>query len=220
MGETEREAEDMIRTWIADIKELTKKEKYLQYYKKVPEFRREKADRILSEGGKALSVGAWTLLEMMRSEYGVKAEAVYNLSHSGDYALCSIDDCGRTDIMLGCDVEGIKEMREGVAKRFFCESEFRYIMRQKTEKKRAEEFYRYWVLKESFMKATRLGMKLGLDRFEIQVAGEERPRLLRQPEEFPEMFFFQEYEIEGIAYKIAVCSNADTISKEIKHVIL
>lgn len=36
----------MIRTWIADVTSLLEKEKYLQYYKIVPDFRKEKADKI------------------------------------------------------------------------------------------------------------------------------------------------------------------------------
>lgn len=205
----------MIRTWLADATILLEKQKYLQYYKKVPDFRKEKADKIVSEEGKALSIGVWTLLERMRETYGIKRDAVYNLSHSGKYVLCSIDDSGKRNLKLGCDIEGVKEIREGVARRFFCESEFRYIMRQETDAKKAEEFYRYWVLKESFIKATRLGMKLGLDQFEIKVESGCRPYLLRQPEAFPEPYYFQEYELTDIPYKMAVCSNTDEISKEI-----
>ena len=90
---------------------------------------------------------------------------------------------------------------------FFCASEFQRIVEQNTEVERAEEFYRYWVLKESFMKATRLGMKLGLDQFEIGFSKEGSPYLLKQPEEFPQRYYFKEYTIADIPYKIAVCSN-------------
>ena len=51
----------MIRTWIADVTSLLEKEKYLQYYKIVPDFRKEKADKIVYQEGKALSVGVWVL---------------------------------------------------------------------------------------------------------------------------------------------------------------
>ncbi len=42
----------MIRTWIADVTSLLEKEKYLQYYKIVPDFRKEKADKLFTRKGK------------------------------------------------------------------------------------------------------------------------------------------------------------------------
>lgn len=66
----------MIRTWIADVTSLLEKEKYLQYYKIVPDFRKEKADKIVYQEGKALSVGVWVLYEKMRRTYGLSKNAV------------------------------------------------------------------------------------------------------------------------------------------------
>lgn len=199
---------------------LLEKEKYLQYYKEAPGFRREKADKIIHWEGKALSIGVWALLERMRKEYGVGEETVYNLSHSGKYALCSLDDSGRTDVKLGCDIEGVKEVRLEVARRFFCISEFQRVAGRKTEREKADEFYRFWVLKESFMKATRLGMKLGLDQFEIRAEEGEAPYLIRQPEEFPETYYFKEYGALNPFYKIAVCSDSRDISEKIIKIVL
>lgn len=210
----------MIRTWIADITSLLEKEKYLQYYKIVPGFRKEKADKIVYQEGKALSVGVWVLYEKMRRTYGLSKNAVFNLSHSGQYVLCSVVDSERQIWHLGCDIEGVKQVRLDVARRFFCASEFQRIVEQNTEAERAEEFYRYWVLKESFMKATRLGMKLGLDQFEIGFSKEGSPYLLKQPEEFPQRYYFKEYTIADIPYKIAVCSNCSEFSKTIEKIEL
>ena len=54
-----------------------------------------------------------------------------------------------------------------LAKRFFCRSEYEDIFRCDSKEERAEKFCRYWVLKESFMKATRKGMALKMSSFEI-----------------------------------------------------
>lgn len=210
----------MIRTWIADVTGLLEKEKYLQYYKKIPDFRKDKADKILYQEGKALSVGVWILYEKMRAAYGISEHAIFNLSHSGNYVLCSLDDSEKREISLGCDLEKIKQVRMEVANRFFCESEFQKIVQQDTEERRAELFYRYWVLKESFMKATRLGMKLGLDQFEITFSEEGEPYLLKQPKKFPQKYYFKEYEVEGIPYKIAVCSNDCDFSELVEKIKL
>lgn len=109
----------MIRTWIADVTSLLEKEKYLQYYKIVPDFRKEKADKIVYQEGKALSVGVWVLYEKMRRTYGLSKNAVFNLSHSGQYVLCSVVDSERQIWHLGCDIEGVKQVRLDVARRFF-----------------------------------------------------------------------------------------------------
>lgn len=210
----------MIRTWVADVTSLLKKEKYLQYYKKVPDFRKEKADKIICQEGKALSIGVWILYEQMREAYDISEDLVFNLSHSGHYALCSIADIESNATYLGCDIEGVKQVRLDVARRFFCTSEFQRILEQNTEEERAEEFYRYWVLKESFMKATRLGMKLGLDQFEIAFSKEGNPYLIKQPEEFPQKYYFKEYEVADIPCKIAVCSNCGEFSNTIEKIEL
>lgn len=210
----------MVRTWLADVSALLEKEKYCYYYKRVPEERQRKADRIAAQEGKALSVGAWILFQRMREEYELGKDVVYNLSHSGKYALCSVDDSGDQNVQLGCDIEEIKQLRLRVAKHFFCESEIRSILNQETEQQQREVFYRYWVLKESFMKATRLGMKLGLDQFEIKIEEGKVPYLVRQPDAFQGKYYYQEYKIENIPYRMAVCTSNSDISKEVCKIIL
>ena len=44
----------------------------------------------------------------------------------------------------------------------------------------ADAFFRYWVLKESFMKAVRLGMKLDTRKFEIEFDKEDHPVLVKK----------------------------------------
>lgn len=94
---------------------------------------------------------------------------------------------------------------------FFCASESQRIVEQNTEVERAEEFYRYWVLKESFMKATRLGMKLGL--ISLRLDCKEGSPYHKQPEEF-QRYYFKEYTIADIPYKIAGGSNCSEFSIE------
>ena len=155
----------MIQTWIADVTALLEKQKYLQCYNRVPEHRQKKADRLRMQEDKALSVGAWTLLQKMEKEYSLQGNFIYNISHSGNCVLCSVEDGTSKSSKLGCDLEKVGEPNIKIAERFFCESEYRLI-REYDEKRQREMFYRYWVLKESFMKATRMGMELGMDQFE------------------------------------------------------
>ncbi|MCU6687420.1 4'-phosphopantetheinyl transferase superfamily protein [Dorea acetigenes] len=204
----------MIQTWAADITPLCESSIYRKYYNLVPDFRKEKADKIQDMQGKAQSVGVWILLMRMREAYGISGETVFNLSHSGQYVLCSVDD-GKgvfPEVKLGCDIEvagEYNEKRQRLAERFFSEGEVSYILSKKTEEEKRQAFYRLWVLKESFMKATRLGMKLDMRSFEVQFDSEDGAVLARQPEAIKDVWHYQEYEIEGIEAKIAVCSTAD-----------
>ena len=200
----------MIRIWMADVSALLQEETYEKYYERVPLFRKEKADQLRFQNDKALSVGAWTLLMMMREEYQLSEENVFNLSHSGTHVLCAVDDTGSGSIMVGCDLEEIKEERLKIAERFFCESEYKYILEH------PGSFYRYWVLKESFMKATRYGMKLGLNDFEIKYENPNEPVLVMKPEYIDGDYYFKEYDVTPLSYKVAVCASEKNFDDEIK----
>lgn len=195
----------MIQTWIADVTPLLDEQVCRTYYNRLPGWRREKANK-LKGLKRAQSVGAWALYQRMRELYEVSDTEVYNLSHSGRYALCAVETEANKDTKLGCDVEMIKNIRSGVARRFFCSDEEAYIMNQKTKERQAEEFYRYWVLKESFIKAVREGLKLDLRSFEIRIEDGE-PVLVCQPEKYPEKYYYKEYELEAKDAKCAVCST-------------
>ena len=73
-------------------------------------------------------------------------------------------------------------------------------MSGKTPEERADIFYRYWVLKESFLKATRFGMKLSLDSFEIRLGNP--PVLIRKPDLFRQDYYYREYEHPNKLYKM------------------
>lgn len=204
----------MIRTWMAEVTPLLEKAVYRKCYEKIPAFRREKADKIVPLEDKALSVGAWLLYENVREKSGAFEEAPFNLSHSGRIVLCSIEDSGERNVKVGCDIEEIKKLHTKLIKRYFLKSEKEFILNKQTEEEKRVAFYRYWVLKESFMKATRYGMKLGLDTFEI-LCDDNGARLLRQPKEICEKFYFKEYEI-NLPYRVAVCSTSDVFAEKIE----
>lgn len=204
----------MIDTWLADVRPLYKESCYRHYYERLPKFRKEKADRLRQQQNKAQSAGAWLLLEEIRTRHKISDSAVYNFSHSEDYVLCSVDTEGRTGIQVGCDIEKIREDRINLARHFFCRSEYEDLLKSRTTEERIEKFYRYWVLKESFMKATREGMRLPLSAFEIQLS--DPPLLKRKPEQFPDQYYYREYPLDGFPYRVAVCSNCPDIDSKIQ----
>lgn len=210
----------MIETWAADITPLLEEKEYYRYYAQLPEWRKAKAEALRQPSLRAQSVGAGILLERMKETYKLSEKLKYNLSHSGIYALCSVvvpeergipeslagQREGENSVSLGCDVEMIGELREGVARRFFTQAEQESVFSQVTRRQQTEMFYRYWVLKESFIKATGKGMGLDLRSFEIQME-EDKPVLSKKPGEYREVYYYQEYEVPEKDAKIAVCST-------------
>lgn len=193
----------MVKAWIADVTPLYDEQCYKKYYRALPDFRKKKADALQSVSMKAQSVGVWSLWEKIRVACGQKGLTSYNFSHSGTFVMCAAAMEGKKT-PVGCDLEQIGIFRENIAKRFFCPEEYKILMAQEREEKRTELFYRYWVLKESFMKATGKGMALPMDTFCIRIGNP--PVLMRQPEEFPDQYHYMEYQVEGLPYRMAVCS--------------
>ena len=203
----------MVKVWAARITPLFDKTNYAFYYEKLPEWRKEKADRLKSENAKAQSVGAWSLWTRLQQQEKLGEDTPFNLSHSGEYVLCAFSD--RKEAQVGCDLEMIGEYREKVAKRFFCGEEYAHIIGTDSEEERKELFYRYWVLKESFMKATRRGMGLSTRAFRIDWDGAGRPVLGKQPGEYPGIYHYCEYSHPQIPGRMAVCTTDPRIDEEL-----
>ena len=174
MTEDARQFEDkMIKLAYCNVENLDLK----KAYSLVSRTRQKKIDFYRFEKDKKLSAGAYLLLKKLLSKSDVtnpvfksgkygKAyisnfENVYfNLSHSGKMVLCAI-----SDMEVGADIEYIDPAIDlNIARNYFYNSEYENIMNARNP---SEEFFRYWVLKESYMKYTGLGMNLELDSFEI-----------------------------------------------------
>ena len=138
-------------------------------------------------------------------------EAVFNLSHSGDYVLCAYGDVAKAQV--GCDLEEVKELRLSVARRFFGEREYRHIAETKDPECKTWLFYRYWVLKESFMKATRKGMAMDMRSYEIGWDQGGKPVIARKPEEYADAYYCREYRMQGVHAAMAVCTTDPDIGE-------
>ena len=85
----------------------------------------------------------------------------FNLSHSGEYVACIL-----SDRPCGIDVELMKDGNIGIARRFFRESEYRYIL-DGAEEMRKERFYEIWTAREAYSKLDGMGIVVGFDSFEL-----------------------------------------------------
>lgn len=173
----------MIKLYTANVACLADDRLFESAYSLVSDERRRKTDKYKYPKDKYLSLGVGLLLyralgelgidrDMIEFEYGERQkpyirgrdDVFFNLSHSGEYALCAV-----ADTEVGCDIEMIADADLAVAKRFFTENEYKSIISQPTDDIRREMFYRYWTLKESYVKATGLGIGCPMNSFEINI---------------------------------------------------
>lgn len=216
----------MIKVYLADCRDLQNTEIYKKYYSDMPQNRKERTNRFRRSDDRRLSVGAWALLDTALGDkskekllfeengkpYFENCPYRFNLSHSGDYAMCAVSDGD-----IGCDVEKVKDINMNIARRFFFKEEIDLLESLESGTQQTEMFFRLWTLKESFMKVTGLGFKLGLSDFCIYF--ENGVPKVRQDVD-GRTYFFKEYNINK-KYAAAVCSAANSdFPKEIKFVTL
>ena len=99
-----------------------------------------------------------------KNEYGKpmihNLDIHFNISHSGEWAICAIDNNE-----IGVDIESHRPIDIKIADRFFSEKEILFINRCKNEDERYEVFFKIWTLKESYIKSIGKGFSCPFDGF-------------------------------------------------------
>jgi 4'-phosphopantetheinyl transferase len=95
-----------------------------------------------------------------------RPELRFNLSHTRGFVACAV--CVGSEI--GIDVEALTRRRTGldIAERFFSPSEVA-ILRGAPPDQQPDMFFRFWTLKEAFIKATGEGLSRALDSFSFSL---------------------------------------------------
>lgn len=109
------------------------------------------------------------------------AGLVFNLSHSGDMALCAVAGSGE----IGVDVEKCRNL-DGpeMVGRFFSAIE-REAFESLAAARRMDGFFSGWTRKEAYIKAKGLGLSLPLDAFSVEIRP-ELPAILIASDYAPE----------------------------------
>ena len=124
----------------------------------------------------------------------------FNISHSGDFAVCVLSDAP-----VGCDVETIRPVRDAVAERCFSAEENAALAAQDGAAAKETLFFRYWTLKESFLKAVGCGITVPLSSVSFDLSG-DAPAVRQSISDG--RFFFREYgDLPG--YRAALCKTAE-----------
>lgn len=203
----------MIKVAYCNVKDLDLE----KTYPILPESRQEKVDNFIFDKDKKLSSGVYLLLKKMLDEENIDDPIIetekdgkpyisnyenihFNMSHAGRMVACAI-----SDEEIGIDIEKIDPLIDmKIAQTFFYNSEYDNI---KKSDNRVDQFFKYWVLKESYMKYTGLGFLLDLDKFEIVIDDGETKVKNQNPElkENEDDVKFSYFDLNQ--YKLAICSE-------------
>ncbi|MCB2311591.1 4'-phosphopantetheinyl transferase superfamily protein [Clostridium tagluense] len=148
-----------------------------------------------------------------KNEYGKPymkehPEFNFNISHSGDFVVCAIDNKP-----IGIDIEKVKHIEyKEIAKNFFSVRELDYIVKEDLNSQ-LNKFYEIWTLKESYIKYCGQGLSIPLKSFSIDIDQYENIKVIIDKEHKEPVF--KRFDI-GSEYKMAVCS----VNKEISYNIV
>lgn len=134
----------------------------------------------------------------------------FNITHSGEWVAVALSSgC------VGVDVEKMRKIPEGVARRFFSEAENNWLDSAKTEAERKDIFFTLWTLKESFLKAIGKGLTKSLSSFTILQKGNNQFEL----EQDQETRGFKLYTFEfRDGYKLSVCAEDREFEREVRFI--
>lgn len=98
----------------------------------------------------------------------------FNISHTEGLVLVALSDRGE----IGVDVESLSRRIDiHLAERYFAKPEVDYINSWHDFHCRSMAFIKVWTLKESFVKATGLGLSIPLSSFSFEVLDSDRPKI-------------------------------------------
>lgn len=142
---------------------------------------------------------------LRRAFVGAECSFHFNLSHSGEIALCAL---GYKRI-VGIDIEKVRSIKrlESMMKRTLVEREQRQVRSQAMP---ARAFLQRWTCKEAYLKAIGLGLTQSMQTVEVQT---DPPKLLKVPEDCAEGWHLHLIDLpEGYVGALAV-EGAATVTQ-------
>lgn len=190
-------------------------ELFMKAYEKVSERRKMKVSRLKQNKDKRLSLGAGILLYYASLKYGFSLSEItygengkpyipgsdvnFSISHSENIAVLAV-----ATFEVGCDIERILSPDLKIAKRFFTNEEYYDII---SSDEKNVDFYRFWTLKESYLKATGSGLKTPLDSFRISL--KDGIKISGNPE-----YSLNDFD-DVSGFRLAICGKGPTNDTEL-----
>ena len=129
----------------------------------------------------------------------------FNISHSGNWVVFAF-----SSKKVGIDIEKVKKINFGIAKRFYSDEEQKQLFLL-NKKKQLDYFFDLWTLKESYLKALGTGLTKSLSSFTVRLTkgnyslhedGVENTVVLKQ------LFIDRDY-------KLSVCCFEENIKEDV-----
>lgn len=209
----------MTYTYYIDITQFENERLFREKLELLSPYRQQKIAILKHERDRLRSLGAGVALDHALETYGLREKSVeyefgewgkpslkyqpdihFSLSHSGDYAICSIG--GRP---MGNDIEAVRPGRLKVADRFFAREELDWMYGAREEAEITERMFRIWTMKESFLKATGRGISMPLNDFAVAV--DEESGQIRVRHSCSAKFYHMKEYGELAGYRVAVCQE-------------
>lgn len=207
----------MICTYYIEVTQFDNEALFQEKLSLLSPYRQQKIALLKHRKDKNRSIGAGLVLNYALGTYGLEERSMeyefgewgkpilkyqpcihFSLSHSGDYAICSIGEK-----RVGNDIEGVRYGRLKVADRFFAQEELDWMYAVQDEEEITQRMFRIWTMKESFLKATGKGISLPLNEFALLV--DEENDKIRVKHRFNARYYSMK-EYGGIpGYRVAVC---------------
>lgn len=150
--------------------------------------------------------------EALRFSYGAYGKPAlasehvlrFNLSHSHEVALLAV----ALDAELGVDVEHIRAdfASEEIARRFFSRAEVE-VFNALPKEEQVAAFFRCWTRKEAYIKAIGKGLSQALDAFDVTLAPDAQPALLRADDDDASRWLLTDIDA-GTGYSAALAIEA------------
>ena len=142
-------------------------------------------------------------LKIARTEYGKpyfeeRRDIHFSISHAGEYILIAVGEDP-----LGVDIEKRRKINcERLGRKIMTDEEYRIFLESED---REEEFYRRWVLMESYVKWTGLGFAGGIQGLPMNGWSSflyiDRGYFAAVRTEFPAEIILSEYRLEGNIFR-------------------
>ena len=131
-----------------------------------------------------------------------KEKVDFNIAHSGEWIVCGACDRGR----IGVDVERIQPIEMDIANQYFAEKEVAFLWQQPQDE-RLHCFYRFWTLKEAYIKAKGSTFLIPLDQFWFDLENKNNPSLHLKEWQDQDRWTFHSLDIDS-EHIFSVCMPA------------
>ena len=182
-----------------------------EIFRLLPEWRKEKVQKLKVESSRLQSLAAGRLLMIALEKH---PDVKYNISHSGDYVAVAV-----SDLAVGVDVEHKNDDGFKVSNRYFENAAKDYIDGNQSR------FRDVWTVKEAFLKCIRVGITVPLNSFTAEYSLDKvlKIRKLVDYRGLDRNFAAKDYyvvttRLEDGEYSLSLCSSKSNLTLDIERV--